>query len=65
MSLKERNGFEEFKGKVMVLFFAMIIGVIGTIYLERQLQESSRAESRIFVRSDDSLTFHRRKEYRR
>lgn len=48
----------------MVLFFAMIVGVIGTIYLERQLQKSSRVESRIHVRSDKGLTFRRRKDYR-
>ena len=45
----------------MVLFFAMMIGVIGTIYLEWQLQKSSRVEGRIHVRSDKGLNFRRRK----
>jgi hypothetical protein len=56
---------EEFNGKVMVLFFAMIIGIIGTIIIERQLQKSNRVESRVPVRSDDNQTFHRSKDYRR
>jgi len=50
---------------VMMLFFAMVIGIIATIIIERQLQKSNRAESRVPVRIDDRSVFHRDKGYRK
>ncbi len=41
----------------LVIFF----GIIGTIIINRQFQNSSKGEIRVPVRSDDSQFFHRDK----
>jgi hypothetical protein len=50
---------------VMMLFITMVIGVIGTIVIERQFHKSNRAEIHIPVRSDDPPYFRRGSNYRK
>ena len=50
---------------VMVLFIAMVIGVIGTIIIEWQLHKLNRAEIQIPVRSDDPPHFRGGSNYRK
>ena len=52
---------KEFKGMDMVLFVVMVIGVIGTLLIERQLHISNRSEIKIPVRSDDTPYFSKRR----
>jgi hypothetical protein len=47
---------------VMMLFIAMLIGVIGTIIIERQL---NRSEIKIPVRNEEPPHFRRGRNYRR
>jgi hypothetical protein len=50
---------------VMTLFIAMVIGVIGTIVIERQFHKSNRSEIRIPVRNEDQTYFRYGRNYRR
>jgi hypothetical protein len=45
----------------MVLFIVMVIGVIGTIFIERQVHKSNRSEIKIPVRSDETRYFSKRR----
>jgi hypothetical protein len=38
----------------MALFIVMVIGVIGTLHIERQIHNSNRSDIKITVRSDET-----------
>jgi hypothetical protein len=43
----------------MSLFFAMLIGVVGAILIERQLRKANKAAVRVPVRSENDRHYHR------
>ncbi len=49
----------------MALFIVMLIGVVGTIFIERQINKSNRELKRIPVRSDKHPVNRRDKDYLR
>ena len=49
----------------MALFVVMLIGVVGTIFIERQINRSSRELKEITVRSDNHIVNRLNKDYHR
>lgn len=49
----------------MALFIVMLIGVVGTIFIERQINKSSREVIRVPVRSDSHPVNRQEKDYLR
>ena len=49
----------------MALFIVMLIGVVGTIFIERQINKSNRELKSIPVRSDNHPVNRRDKDYLR
>jgi hypothetical protein len=43
----------------MSLFFAILIGALGTILIERQLRKANRAAIRVPVRSENNRRYRR------
>jgi len=49
----------------MALFIVMLIGIVGTIFIERQFNMSSREVIRVPVRIDNHSVNRRDKDYLR
>ena len=49
---------------VIMLFVAVVIGFIGTIFIELQVRNSNKVESQVRVRNNDTH-FNRRRDKRR
>lgn len=52
------------KGMVMALFIVLLIGAVGTVIIEWQINKSNRSEIQIPVRNE-GLTFYRRSRFYR
>ena len=49
----------------MLLFSAILIGVVGTIFIEAYIRKESKYAVRVPVRNDDNHVYHRYENYRR